>query len=155
MSENHPDVLFQYWDSLVELLRSDNSFSKLAAIHIIATLVPFDKQNRFEKVFDIYYALLDDRSVMVASHIAGSSGKIARSKPGLQSKITRHLLNIDNTHFMMERKDLIKAYAIEAFKEFFEESMDQSLILTFVKDQIASSSSKTGKLAKAFLAKWE
>jgi hypothetical protein len=49
LSEQHPEVLLAHWDYLIGLLKSDNGFSKYAAIHVIATLVPADEQGRFEK----------------------------------------------------------------------------------------------------------
>jgi len=92
--------------------------------------------------------------VITASYIAGNSGKIARTKPGLQSRITRRLLSIDETHHPPERRDLIKGFAVEAFEQYFEESDHKAEILEFVTAQLESKSPKTRKLAKAFLKKW-
>ncbi|MFB0516871.1 MAG: hypothetical protein ACETWG_09775, partial [Candidatus Neomarinimicrobiota bacterium] len=54
LSEKHPDRLLPYWEYFVGLLKSNNSYSKYAAIHIIAAIVPADKQGRFEKACDLY-----------------------------------------------------------------------------------------------------
>ena len=51
--------------------------------------------------------------------------------------------------------DLIKAYAIEAFDEYFELSVNKNLIISFVKAQFESKSPKTRKVAKRFLEKWK
>lgn len=155
LCEKHPDRLFPHWDYLIGLLQSNNSYSKYAALYIIAAIVPADKQGLFDKVFDIYYGLLDDRSIMVAAHIAGRSGKIARAQPALQSKITGRLLDIDKTHFDPGRQDLIKPYIIESFEEYFEQSQDKASILAFVRQQVDCKSPKARKLAKAFLEKRE
>lgn len=155
LSERHPAVLLAHWDYFISLLKSDNSFSKYAAIYIITTLVNADKKGRFEKAFNVYYGRLDDESVMVASHVAGTSGKIAKAKPQLQGKITKRLLAIDKIHFDAGRKDLIKSYVIAAFAEYFEVSTDQARILAFVRKQMDSSSPKTRKMAKAFLERWD
>jgi len=80
------------------------------------------------------------------------SARIARAKPGLQTKITDRLLNIDKTS--QEHKDLIKAGAIESFSEYFEESKDKNEIIEFVKKQLNCESPKTRKKAKEFLKKW-
>ena len=79
---------------LCQILRSDNGFSKYVAIHIIANLVTAGDEGRFEKTFNAFYKLLDDESVMVASHVAGVSGQIGQRQTTLQSKITRRLLVI-------------------------------------------------------------
>jgi len=88
--------------------------------------------------------------------------KISEESPGvlypkwdyLQTKITNKLLNIDKTH-RGKQTDLLKAYAIEAFNEYFEEASDKKKILDFVKAQLESKSPKTRKVAKEFLKRWE
>ena len=150
----HPQTLLPHWGYFVDLLRSDNGSSKYAAIHIIATLVQAGDEGRFEKDFDVYYSLLDDESVMVASHAAGASGKIARAKPHLQSNITRRFLDIDRSHFDESRKSLIKSYIIQAFGEYFKAAQDKAGIIAFVKRQLDCSSPKTRKMAREFLKKW-
>ena len=49
----------------------------------------------------------------------------------------------------------MKAGAIEAFDEYFEEAKDKKKILEFVKDQLKCRSPKTKKKATEFLRKWE
>jgi len=154
LAERHPEVLCSRWDYFVELLKSDNSFSQYPAVHIIATLVEADEDDRFDAIFDSYYSLLDDESVMIAGHVAGVSGKIAKAKPKLQTRITKRLLNIDATHFEPGRKDLIKSYAIESFDAYFEEAENKEEIVEFVRRQLDCTSPKTRKIAKSFLRKW-
>ena len=155
ISEKQRAVLYPEWDYFVEQLSSDNTYRRLSALHLIANLTKVDTENRFEKIFDKYFSLLDDKSVIPAAHIAGASGRIAKAKPQLETYITTQLLNIDKTHYNPERKDLIKGYAIEAFGEYFEEAIDKEKIIGFVKQQLKAQSPKTRKLAQEFLQKWE
>ena len=154
ISEEHPEVLSLKWDFFVDLLRSDNTYHKSSAINIIANLASADRAGRFDSIFDRCFDLLDDRSVVTARYVARNAGKIAKSKPHLQKRITERLLEIDKTHHHQERKDLIKADVIGSFEEFFEESHDKERILAFVEEQLECSSPKTRKAAKAFLARW-
>jgi hypothetical protein len=156
LSEQHPDVLLPHWAYFVKLLKSDNGFSKYVAVHVIANLVTAGDDGRFEKSFNIFYKLLDDESVMVASHVAGVSGQIARAKPQLQLKITQRLLGIAQTHFPAERQALIISYAIPSLDEYFADSpaREQDRVLAFVQQQIGCASPKTRKLAKDFVKKW-
>jgi hypothetical protein len=154
ISETQPLVLYPEWDYFVELLQSDNSFSQYPAVHIIATLVEADEDDRFDAIFDTFYSLLDDESVMIAGHVAGVSGKIAKAKPKLQTRVTKRLLDIDATHFEPGRKDLIKSYAIESFDAYFEEAENKEEIVEFVRRQLDCTSPKTRKSAKSFLRKW-
>jgi hypothetical protein len=156
LSQHHPEVLLPYWSYFVRLLKSSNGFSKYVAVHVIANLVEAGDEGRFEKSFNTFYKLLDDESVMVASHVAGVSGRIARAKPALQPRITRRLLEIDQTHFPPDRQALIISYAIPALDEYFPAAAarDQERILAFVQKQIDGASPKTHKLAKDFIEKW-
>ena len=151
ISEKNPHVLYPKWDFFVSLFESDNAYHKLIAVRILANLTHADKENKFEDIFDRYYNLLNG-SVIVAGHLAACSGTIANAKPELRSKITQRLLSIDKT--MQKHKDLVKAYAIDAFNEYFREAENKSEILQFVKEQLNSTSPKTRKKAKQFLRTW-
>jgi HEAT repeat protein len=152
--EEQPELLYPHWDYFASLLESNNTFLKYQAIYLIASLTTVDTEKRFESIFDTYYGLLDDKSVIPSSHAALNSGKIARAKPALQTRITDRLLRIDETHHKPDRKDLIKSYVIDAFSEYFEAAEDKEMILEFVRKQLESSSPKTRKKAKEFLKKW-
>ena len=155
ISEKHPKVLYPQWDFFADLLTSPNTYFKYIAIYIIANLTRRDPKNRFEKIFNKYYGLLDDESVIPPSHVAANSAKIAKAKPELQTKITNRLLRIDKTHHQPERKDLIKGYVIEAFSELFQGAKNKKRMLQFVREQLKSKSPRTKKKAKEFLRKWE
>ena len=154
IGEEHPELLHHKWDFFVGLLESDNTSHKYIAIYIIANLARWDKEKNFEKIFDKYYNLLNDKSIIPAGHVAGNSGKIARAKPELQARITDKLLSIDETHHKPERRELIKGYAIESFSEYFEEAENKREIIEFVRKQLNSRSPRTRKKAKEFLKKW-
>jgi len=154
VSEEQPKVLYPKWDYLADLLDSDNHYQRYISINILANLAVVDTKNKFEKIFDKYFSNIEGDRTMVAGQAALNSGKVAKVKPNLQTKITNRLLNIDKTH-RGKQIDLIKAYVIEAFNEYFEESSDKKKILGFVKAQLESKSPKTKKLANEFLKKWK
>ena len=154
LSEEHPKVLYPEWDFFADLLNTDNAYHKYIAIYILANLAVDDPKGRFEKIFNRYYSLLDDESVIPPAHVAANSPKIARAKPHLQTKITNRLLSVDKTHQRPERKDLIKGYIIEAFGQYFEEAENKKRMLDFAKVELNSRSPSTKKKAKEFLKKW-
>ena len=154
VAEERPELLYPHWDVFVDLLRSDNTYFKLRGANLIAAVVCVDTDNRFERIFDEYYDLLDGRSVIAAACIAGNSGKIATAHPELQSRITDRLFSIDQTHHPPDRRDLIKGHAVEALGEYFQESDDKVAILEFVRGQLEGKSPRTRKKAKEFLERW-
>jgi hypothetical protein len=148
---SRPELLYPSWDRLVQMLGSKNSYHKMAAVQLLAGIVKADTQNKFERIADEYYGLLDDESVIVAVYVASASGRIVTARPALENLITGKLLGIDATHHTPNRKTLIAAGAIEAFSQYFDRSANQSRIIDFVKVQQSCESPKTRKLAQEFL----
>ena len=152
ISEEQPNALYPKWDYLADLLNGDNHFHRYISINLLANLAKIDVKNKFEPIFDEYFSNIEGERTMVAGQAALNSGKIAKAKPKLQPKITNRLLNIEKTH-QGKQIELIKAYVIEAFSEYFEESLDKNKILDFVRAQLESKSPKTRKVAREFLKK--
>ena len=151
ITDEQPQALYSNWDYFVKFLDSDNTYHKLSAVLLLANLTQVDKDNNFERLFDRFYDLLDDKSFITAAYLAGASGRIARVKPKLQTRITNRLLNIDRTHHGQERKDLVKASIIGAFEEYFDQTRNKKRIVDFVQKQLSCKSPKTRKAAKEFL----
>lgn len=150
LSEEHPELLYPEWDFFVAMLDSPNSYWRLSAVRLLANLTRADKENKFEKIFERFYDLLND-SVIVAIYLVGDSGKIARFKPKLQTKITNKLLSIDKTQ--QKHKDLIKGSALLAFSQYFEQIKSKKKIIDFAKSLLKGESPKTRKIAQEFLIK--
>jgi hypothetical protein len=151
ITEEQPQTLYSNWDYFVKFLDSDNTYHKLSAVLLLANLTKVDKDNKFEKVFDRFYGLMNDKSFITAAYVAGASGQIAKAKPKLRTRITNRLLSIDKTHHQQERKDLVKTSIIEAFEEDFDQTRNKKRIIEFVKKQLSCKSPKTRKTAKEFL----
>lgn len=154
LAEEHPEELLPHWNYFADLLKSDNSFSKYPALYLLTALAGPDRLGRFEAIFELFYGLLNDESVMIASHTAKVSGEIARALPNLRERIVNKLLGIKLTHFDPERKSLVEGYALESLDEIFEQSENQDAIIKFACDLLDCPSPKTRKIAKACLKKW-
>jgi len=155
LSKENPKIIYPKWNVFADLLKSKNAYHKSIAISTISNLTSIDEKNRFEGIFEEFFKLLDDKSVIVSRKLAIYVGKIATAKPLLRAKITKILLNIDNTQHSSSRKDLIKGDIIESFSEYFKYINNKNEIIEFVKNQLKSSSPSTVKKAKEFLSRWE
>lgn len=153
ISENNPAMLYPKWDYLADLLTSDNHFHRYIAINLIAKLVMVDKENHFERDFNRYFNNIAGERTMVAGQAALNAGKIAKAKPNLRAQITEMLLKIDQIH-QGKQTELMKAGAITAFNDYFDEAADKERIIEFVKKSLESDSPKTRKVAKDFLKNW-
>jgi hypothetical protein len=152
ISEEHPHKIYPYWDIFVDILRMQEVSNKYVSIPLIANLISADKENRFDKLFDEFYKLLEHESPVVSPHIARVSGKIIKARPELQNKILDMLLTTDQTT-KCRHKDLLKGYVIEGLDEGYEIIIQKKKVVEFVKRQLDSESPKTRKRAKEFLNK--
>lgn len=155
LSEKNPEILYPHWDFFADILKNKNAFHRSTAVVTISNLTLIDNDEKFEDLFDEYFRLLDDESVIVTRKLAMNAGKIAKVKPSLRVKIRNQLLSFDDTHHTASCKDLIKGDIIESFSEFFEYLEDKDEIFKFVKNQLSSSSPSTLKKIKEFLSKWD
>lgn len=151
LAQAQPDALLPHWSVLAGLLTSDKAFAKYPAIHLIAALVPADRQRRFDRSFNAYFSLLEDNAVSVAAHVARLAGPIARARPDREPRITRRLLALDRSHFDPGRRDLVKSYALEAFDATFDRSTRRTSMLSFARALLTSRSPRAVKAARAFL----
>lgn len=153
MAETWPEPLLPHWDFFVQLFKSSNGFSKYVAIYVIASLTKAAPA-QFASTFEEYFSLLDDESVMVASHAALNAAKIAEACPSLQTEIINRLLTVDQTHHDPGHLGLVKAYVVETLDALYPSASNQSEIMEFVRAQIDSISPKTVKISKLFLKKY-
>ena len=58
ISQEHPRILYPQWDYFTQFLKSDNTYHKLSAIHILANLIKADTKGKFEKMFDRFYIFI-------------------------------------------------------------------------------------------------
>ncbi len=150
LAQDCPDLLLPHWDEIMALLESGNGFSAMAAVHLIAGLVPADVDGRFDVDCRRYFALLNCEHVSVAAHVAGLAAGIVAAKPHLLGVVTEGLLAIDPPTLPVERRDLIRAYAVETFSQLFDRYEDPAAVLTFVAGLRSSSCNQARKAANTF-----
>jgi len=124
ISREQPRVLYPDWDDFVPFLASRNVHHRSVAVQILTGLVRADEDKRFDEVFEDYFWLLHDESVVVARYAARHAGEIAIAKPHLQSRITDRLLALDQVQNAGRHTELVKADAIDSLALYFEESAD-------------------------------
>jgi hypothetical protein len=156
ISEKDPRFLYPYWDHFEKRLRSENTFLRSDAMFVLGNLTAVDSKGKFDKIFNLCYKQLDDPSMIPAANLVGMSGKIAVSKPNMQTRIINRLIEIDSTDHSNECKNIIKGKAIESFSKFYGSTSpsNQKKIMAFVKKEMKNQRSATRKKAEKFLRKW-
>lgn len=149
ISDERPEALYGRWDELTAILSSDNAFSRVPAMYVIASLVAVDAGHKIDRAIDAYLNLLDDRSILVASRAAEGLGRIAKLRPDLEPRITAKLLEVERSG--CKQKELLKYHVIEAMGSYFSFIGDKKAVIDFVRGQAESPSGKTKKAAASFL----
>ncbi len=155
--DQKPVLFYPYWEYFSEMLDSPNGFHRSASAQAIASLAIADTDCRLDKIFTHYLLLLDDPKVMVTSYFIQTLDRVARARPDFQPRIIKALLGIDRTNHTQAHKELLKADILAVFDRLFDllPDKDRKAALVFAHAALQSTSGKTRKSAKLFLAKRE
>ena len=158
LSEEHPEKLYPYFDSFINLLESKYRILTWNALAIIANLTPVDADKKFDVIFDKYYSFLDNDYMVTVANVVGNSGKIALAKPYLIPKITDELLKVQDIstspHLTEECKRVIAQHTIKTLDLFFDRIDQKEQVISFVKVHLDSPRKKLRTAAENFLKKW-
>ena len=159
ISEERPDLIYPYFDVFKKLSVCDNSFLKWGAILTIANLAAADTEEKFDTMFDEYYAPIKGPVMVTASSIIGGSVKIVKAKPYLAHKITKEILKVEKAKYLYhgelspECRNVAIGQAIDTFDELFDDLEDKDTIIRFVKKQLKNTRQKVVKKAEKYLKK--
>jgi len=158
LSEEHPEKLYPYFDSFIDLLDSKYRILTWNAFAIIANLTRVDADKNFDAIFDRYYSFLEDDYMVTVANVVGNSGKIAHAKPYLIPKITDELLKVQgistSPHLTEECRRVIAQHTIKTLDLFFDRIDQKERVISFVKVHLDSPRKKLKTTAENFLKKW-
>ncbi|MCX6011580.1 MAG: hypothetical protein NT134_04930 [Chloroflexi bacterium] len=156
ISQKKPEVLYPSFDFFVQLLDSDNTFLKCDAILILANLAAVDSANKFEAIFDRYFAPIKGPVLITAANVIGGAARIALAKPALTDRIVDELLKVEAAEYQTaECRNIALGQAIMSFEQFFGQIGDKEGVIQLVKKQLANTRNSTRQKAAQFLKKHE
>ena len=157
LSVSQPELVYPYFENIIGLIDSDNSFIKWGAIITVANLVAIDDQELFYKHLDHYFSLLDDKKMVTAANVAGNAWKIVRRYPQLEPEITRLLIATQgNTYYHKnevspECCNVLAGHIIDCFDHYFDDSKMQEQIITYVTSHLDNPRKKVAQKAAKFI----
>ena len=158
-SEEYPEQIYPYINSIIGLLDSKFRILKWNAFAIIANLTKVDIDNKFDAIFEKYYSFLDDDYMVTVANVVGYSSVIAEAKPYLISRITDELLKVQDLsigpHLTEECKRVIAQSAIKTFDSFFDKVEKKDKVLSFVRLYVKSPRKKLRNISQSFIKKWD
>lgn len=151
----HPELFISHWDDFAALLEHKNSYHRDIGMTLIANLTRFDEQNRFETLFDRYFAHLQDQKFMTAVHCIQNSQKIMRYKPDLIPHILPLLISTDrNGNYPVKQQELMKGFVLEVLEDNFAVYANEKGVINFIVQCAKSLSPKTRTLARNMIRKY-
>ena len=154
VSKTKPELLYPYFDFFCTLLDNPNNIIKWNAIDILGNLVEIDTERKFEQIFDKYYALLNEGSLITAGHVVDNSGNIAKVKHKLRDQITYHLLNVQKIPLPTEEcRSILGGKVVQAYDQYIDHIKSNKDVIAFIKKQTKSNRTATRKKAEKLLAK--
>ncbi|HUT96700.1 MAG TPA: hypothetical protein VMW60_01085 [Dehalococcoidales bacterium] len=156
ISRKKPEVLYPSFDFFVRRLDIDNTFLRCDAILILANLAAVDSANRFEAIFDRYFAPIKGPTLIIAANIIGGAAGIALARPDLTDRITDELLKVEDAQYQTaECRNIALGQAIDSFDGFFGQIGDKEQVRRFARKQLENTRNSTRRKAEQFLKKHE
>lgn len=154
ISQQNPVLLYPYFDTFVTRLDSDNNFLKWGAIHILADLAAVDAENKFDAIFDTYFAPIPGPVLITAANVIKGAAQIGQARPDLAARIAECLLQVEQASYQTaECRNIALGQAIHTFGQLYEQLEDKERVIRFVERQQDNTRSATRKKAAAFLKK--
>jgi hypothetical protein len=159
VSEKSPETVYPYFDQIVRLLQSENSFIRWDAVSILANLTRVDRFLKFDQIYDDYFDLIKGPQMITAANVIGNAWKIILAKPLRESDITRKMLKATGRVYLhkgepsFECTSILCGHVIDCFDKYFETSNMKQEILSFVIEQLESPRKSVLMKAEKFLRK--
>ncbi|UCF15267.1 MAG: hypothetical protein JSW59_17820 [Phycisphaerales bacterium] len=154
VSDTRPELLYPRFDFFADLLDSDNKIMQWQAIYVIANLARVDCRNKFEKIFDKYFAPISGPVMITAANVINAGAKIARARPELTDRITAEILKVGHAKYQTpECRNIALGHAIRSFDQFFDQIQHKRPVVRLIKRQLKNARSATRKKAEKFLAR--
>ena len=157
LSELSPELIYPYFNDVVQMVESENKFVKWGGIITLTNLLSEDHEGRFRQVFDSFYNLIDSEVMVTAVNIINNTWKIVEYYPDLETQITDKLLSIESNAYMhkgkisSECKNIVLGAVINCFGTYYAISDRKLEIIAFVKRQKNNTRKKVAKAAVEFL----
>jgi hypothetical protein len=156
ISEERPDSLYPKFDYFAKLLGHENNIFRWEAIFVLSHLARVDKQDKFNAIFDRYFAPIPGPVMITASNVIGASARIAQAQPHLANRIATEVLKVAQASYQTsECRNIAIGQAILAFGEFLGLIENRQPVLAFVRSQIKNTRPATRKKAEQFLKRAE
>jgi ERCC4-related helicase len=147
-------MLYPEFDFFIDLLNGESKVLKWNAIDVVANLASVDINKRFEEIFEKFYSLLHEGSLITAAHVVGNSVAIVTAQPNLESKITSELLKVEKLELPTDEcRNVLLCHTILSFDKYFDKIQNRGEVISLVRRQLRNPRNATKAKAREFLEK--
>ncbi|HSW58470.1 MAG TPA: hypothetical protein VLH15_08720 [Dehalococcoidales bacterium] len=152
LSLYHPALLNPHFDLFASMLDSPNNIFKWNAIDILANLTAVDGGHKFDLLFQKYYDLLKEGSLITAGHVVDSSPVIVKNRPEWEPAVTSALLSADCVPLPTpECRSILCGKVMKSFKQYFSSSSMRAEMREFARQRLNDSRPATAEKARQLL----
>jgi hypothetical protein len=154
IGERRPELLYPHFDAFVQLLGDENKILQWEAVFVLSHLARVDKQNKFEAIFERYFAPIAGPTMITAGNIIGGAARIALARPEWADRVATQVLAVRQaTYQTAECRNVAIGHAIRTLGEIMRLLRDREPALQFVREQLHNTRAATRKKAVTFLKK--
>ena len=151
LSEESPETLYAYFDSLVALLVNDNSSIRWNGILALGNLGGVDAGKKLDRILEQYLALINGPQMIDAANTIRGATAIALAKPYLADRIGRAIRMVERADYEKpECRNVALGHAILALQKIFALLHDQRAAELFVRRQQRNPRNATRAKAQQF-----
>jgi hypothetical protein len=155
ISKKSPSTIYKYFNIFSDLMLENDKILQWNAIDIIANFAEVDEMDYFDQAMvQRYLNLLEDDSMITASHSVDNLWKIAKSKKWARNIIAEHLVRIDKIKRRPECANILTGKAIQTFSRIMPEIPDKSKVVGFVERHLSNPRPATAKKAELFMSRY-
>ena len=155
ISKKSPAILYQFFPVFSDLMLDNDKILQWNSIDIVANMAEVDDMDYFDQsLIQRFLNLLEDDSMITASHSVDNLWKIAKSKRWAQKTITEHLVKIDKINRRPECSNILTGKAIQTFSRILPEITDKNKVVVFVEKHLTNPRLATAKKAELFMNRY-
>lgn len=149
-----PELLYDYFDIFVSLLKEKNNILKWAGIDLIGYLSAVDRDNKVDNQIPALKKLLHGGHLIASNHVIFSFGLIAQYKPAYKTEIIKELLRVDKDSFdTAECKNIATGKVLDVFNQLIADIKDNKATIRFIRKAAENKRSSTKKKAIRLISK--
>lgn len=102
------DVWYEHFGEFAELLDNPKSLVRNRAINILAAIIRWDKENRFDDILDEYLSHITDEKPITARQCVKALARVGLEKPRYIPRILSNLQSADLSKYKDSMRPLIE-----------------------------------------------